>query len=165
MTDTDPARLPDPPTRRPGRAGRWLLVASLALNLLFVGLVAGGALRVWNAPRHGAMGPMSETAMLWRALPEAERRGAREAGPPRPEGREPRAARQAAQVAELRALLLAEPFDRAALEDRLTEAQTRSAERGTQALARMLDRIAAMPPAERAGVAERLSQPWRPGRE
>lgn len=155
MTDPVP---PLPP--RPSRAGRWLLAASLALNLLFVGLIAGGALRVWNAPRHGMM-PMSEMAMLWRALPEAERRALRPdtGGPPaRSEGREARAARQAAQAAELGALLTAEPFQRAALEARLAAAQARSAERGAEALARMLDRIAAMPPADRAAMAARLGE-------
>lgn len=164
MTDRDPIPA-EPAARSSGRIWRGVLIASLALNLMFVGLLAGGAFRVWNAPRHGAGMPRSEMSMLWRALPEDDRRAARDETPrePRPESHEDWRARQAAQVAELRALLLTEPFDRAALEARLTAAHARGAERGVEALARMLDRIAAMPQAERAGMAERLDRPG-PGR-
>ena len=79
--------------------------------------------------------PADELLELWEALPPAER-------------------------AEIRALILAEPFDRAALEARLVAARDRQAARADRALARMLDRIEALAPAERARMAERMARRW-----
>lgn len=161
MTDTPPPS-PAAPQPRRGRGLRWLLVASLALNFLFVGLAVGGALRFWRSPPAAA--PGAELALLWRALPGESRdalRGMDEDRHDRGHGREGRARlheAMRADVAALRALLVAEPFDRAALEARLTAARDRQAARADRALARMLDRIEAMSASERARMAERLER-------
>jgi uncharacterized membrane protein len=169
---TDPAPQTPPPARKPGRALRWLLVVSLALNLVFLGLAAGGAARMWRAGPAAQPAPMAELQLLWRALPEEDRRamrggdGARHADRDtgrtgtegRRESRSEARARVVADVAALRALLLAEPFDRAALEARLSRARDLQAERAGRALARMLDRIEAMDRAERARMVERLDR-------
>lgn len=158
MTDygPPPSSVPKPPPRR--RWWRLLLIASLSLNLLFVGLVAGGAMRLWRGPPPGMAMPASETALLWRALPDGERRALR--GPE--SATAPRGPARAAQLRDefenLRALLLAEPFDRAALEARLSEAHARGAEQGARALAGMLDRIEAMDAEARAGMVGRMEQ-------
>lgn len=161
MTDaaTPPPPTSPPPPPRPRRGWRWLLIASLALNVLFIGAVIGGAIRHWRNPP-GTM-PGGELSLLWQALPgearqalrggiDDDRRGGRE-------GRE----RMRGDLRDLRALLVAEPFDRAALEARLTQARDRQTERADRALARMLDRIEALPAAERARMADRLERRFR----
>lgn len=157
---TDPIQSPTKPPRR----GRWLLIVSLALNLVLVGALVGGLARMSRMPPQQAMQPGSALVLLWRAMPEAEQRALRGGGEGhsgRDGRRESRAAWRAGmadEVAALRALLTAEPFDRAALEARLTEARARQAERGEVALTRMLDRIEAMEAAERAAMVERLER-------
>lgn len=156
---TDPA----PSAHRPGRALRWALVASLAVNFVLVGLGVGAAVRLWRMPPGSA--PGGELRMIWHALPEDARRALRGAidddGPRAANGTgEARRARVAAERAEIRALILAEPFDRAALEARLVAARDRQAARADRALARMLDRIEALAPAERARMAERMARRW-----
>jgi uncharacterized membrane protein len=162
MTDAATPPAPSPPAApppRPRRGWRWLLIASLALNALFIGAVVGGAIRHWRNPP-GAM-PGGELSLLWQALPgearealrggiDDDRRGGRE-------GRE----RMRGDLRDLRALLVAEPFDRAALEAWLLAARDRQAARADRALQRMLDRIAALPAAERARMAERLERRFR----
>jgi uncharacterized membrane protein len=161
MTDaaTPPPPTSPPPPPRPRRGWRWLLIASLALNVLFIGAVVGGAIRHWRSPPGTT--PGGELSLLWQALPgearqalrggiDDDRRGGRE-------GRE----RMRGDLRDLRALLVAEPFDRAALEARLTQARDRQTERADRALARMLDRIEALPAAERARMADRLERRFR----
>ena len=155
---TDPTQSPPKPRRR----GRWRLIVSLALNLVLIGALVGGLARMSRMPPQQAMQPGSSLVLLWRAMPEDERRALRGGGESRSEDR---ATRRAAwrgdmvdEVAALGALLRAEPFDRNALEARLTEARARQAERGEVALTRMLDRIEAMNAAERAAMVERLER-------
>lgn len=163
MTEIPAPPTPAPPPR-PRRGLRWLLIASLALNFLFVGLAIGGAVRFWRSPP--GTQPGGELALLWQALPgearealrgridDDDRHGGRE-------GRERWRARMGAELRDLRALLVAESFDRAALEARLSQVRDRQTERADRALARMLDRIEAMPAAERARMAERLERRFR----
>lgn len=166
MTDpVPPTAAPAAPPPKPRRWLRWLLIASLALNFLLIGVLAGGAVRMWRAV--AADGPAAELALLWRALPERERDALRglvdDDDHRRPGGREGREAWRAqmrADLAQLRALLVAEPFDRAALETRLAQARDRHTDRADRALARMLDRIEALPAPERARMAERLERRW-----
>jgi uncharacterized membrane protein len=165
MTDPVPQTAPAAPAPKSRRGWRWLLIASLALNFLLIGLLAGGAVRMWRAPLVDA--PAAELALLWRALPEGERdalrglvdddddddrRGGERHGAMRAQIR--------ADLSELRALLVAQPFDRAALEARLTQARDRQSDRADRALARMLDRIEALPVSERARMAERIERRW-----
>lgn len=109
-----PDHMPSPPadtprSSRPGRVLRLVLVLSLALNLLFIGVVIGGALRM---PRHdaGALAPAGDLRALWRAMPPEARAGLREREAPRL-SRAERHERDEAQGRRLAALLLAEPFD------------------------------------------------------
>lgn len=158
---TDPAA---PPAPRPKRWVKWLLIASLALNLLLIGAGVGGVLRAWRMAGDAGQQPQAELMLLWRALPDADRRALRDldvAG--RPDRGQVRA-RIAADIAAVQALLVAEPFDRAALEARLIAVRARSSERADLVLARMLDRISAMPAADRAALADRLdrrARRWR----
>jgi uncharacterized membrane protein len=144
--------------RRPWR--RWLLVASLGMNLAFLGLVAGAVLR--GPPDLGPAGPA-----LWhyaRALPGEQRRDL---------GRALRASRADwigqrealyAQRAAFAAALTAEPFDPDAVATILAE-ETRLtgglAERGNRLL---LDQIVRMNADERAAYAEAIQQDRRRGR-
>jgi uncharacterized membrane protein len=126
----------------------WALVASLGLNLAFLGLIAGAFL-------HGPPRMMAGPA-LWhyaRALPEPYRRDlGRELRASRGDWSGPRDALRA-QRAALAEALTADPFDPAAVtavlvrEGRLTD---ELAERGTRML---VSQIARMMPEERAAYA------------
>jgi uncharacterized membrane protein len=141
------------PTPEAPRHRRWptiLLVASLGLNLAFVGLAAGFVLR--GPPPPGEVG-------LWRygaALPEPHR-GALAAAlrESRGEWMAPRRALRA-QRAALAAALVAEPYNPAAVADVLA-AERRMlgalADRGTDLL---LAEIGRMDAAERRAFAEAL---------
>jgi len=108
---------------------RWLLIASLALNLVLVTAVS-----TWAVVHrlHAGSGPMASSGMpslraLQRHLGEDERQRLRAAleqhrGDFREQARQARRAR-----ADVERALLAEPFDRAALED----AMLRSREHGS----------------------------------
>lgn len=175
MTDPAPQTSPVAPPVTPldaprsGRGLRWLLVASLAFNLAFLGLVAGGAVRMWRVGPAVQPAPAAELQLLWRALPDEDRRAMRggDGQARQAEGRDVQDRRHtrdemrtrlAGDVAALRALLLAEPFDRTALQERLTRARDIQAERSERALARMLDRIEAMAPDERARMVDRMER-------
>lgn len=132
---------------------RWLLLASLALNLLVAGLVVGDALV--DGPRGPrptdlALGAVAE------ALEPSDRRAILHAlrgrHDLRPFGRE----EPGAALAALAGAARADPFDRAAAEAAL-EAQGARVERAEAAVrAALLDHLAAMAPAERAAFADRL---------
>jgi uncharacterized membrane protein len=149
---------PEAPRTRPWR--RWLLLASLGLNLVFVGLVAGVVLR--GPPDGGPPGPG-----LWhyaRALPPAHRRDlGRALRESRPEWTGPREALRSKRIAFAGALT-ADPFEPAAVaailddEVRLTGGL---AERGTRLL---LEQIERMTPEERAAYAEAILKDRRRGR-
>lgn len=142
-------------TKPPSRRWRWLLGLSLALNLLFVGLVAGAILR--GGP-HGGGKPGAELrsfgAPYLRELPKAERRALFRAL--REGGHLPdRAARRAAYDTMV-AALRAQPFDPAqaatvlrAYAGTLTQAQGAAQEE-------WLRHVSAMSDADRAAYADRL---------
>ena len=142
---------------------RWVLVVSLALNLLVAGLVVGAALRDDGPRRHMEIGP----GPLAKALSEADRRAIlaelRERPGVGPPGREER--RQA--MAEVLAALRTEPFDRERAEAALASQAERLAtvERAIQDA--MIARVASMSPEERAAFADRLETELErgPGRD
>lgn len=141
---------PSPP-REGRRWVRWLLVASLALNLMFIGLAVGAAMRFGGPDRHG---PPSVGSALYRAMPSEDRAEIRA------EMRAMREARRGdsvkAEAGAIAAALQATPFDPEALES-LVEAQMSRQEawfRGTQDA--WLARVAAMTPEARSDYAKRL---------
>ncbi|MEP5732305.1 MAG: periplasmic heavy metal sensor [Sulfitobacter sp.] len=111
-------------------AGRmkWVLGVSLALNLVFVGLIAGSAYRFHakDAERHGADArPQSYGAAFARALPREARRqlrnSLRESGLGTDKGAE-----RELLFTQMIALLRADEFDRAAAQE-ILQAQAKTA--------------------------------------
>lgn len=155
MTDQAPA--PATP-----RWLRWLLAASLALNLLVLGLVVGDALRDGRPggglrPTEMALGPFA------RALADEDRRAILSDLRGRPElaplGRGERGAAFAGILAAVRA----EPFDEARLRAAMAEQSERveAAQRAVQDA--VAARLASLPPQERAAFADRLEGAGRAG--
>lgn len=150
------------PKEQTARTRPWVriaLFASLALNLLVVGLVAGAVLsegrRDGGPDRRPALadlgfGPYVE-ALRPRDRMALARGLRRESGAFRDNRAEVRA-----QFQEILAALRADPYDPAALEALVTAQQSKLAER--QALGRglLLERLEAMEPAARAAYADRL---------
>lgn len=139
---------------------RWLLAASLALNLLVLGLVAGEALR--HGPPAGGPRP-TELALgpLARALEEGDRRAILEDLRGRPE-LDPLGRRERGQAfADILAAVRAEPFD----EGRLREAMARQSARVEAAQQATQDavvaRLSALTPREREAFADRLERTER----
>jgi uncharacterized membrane protein len=144
---------------RSGRGLRIALILSVALNLLFIGLVAGGAMSAGQRQSASwSTGP--DPRALWRALPDDSREELRarfreQAGQePRPD-RDERRARAAAQDAELLALLRAETFDAEAFAALLETRRDAMAARSATAQALLVERLDSLSAAERATVAER----------
>jgi len=133
---------------------RWALVASLGLNLIFVGLVAGALIKGPPAP------PLPGISQYVRALPEAKRRdlgrSLRASRPDWPGMREAWHARRRA----LAAALTAEPFDPAAVAVLLEEDRGLAGELASRGTSLLLAEIERMSPAERAAYAAALEQGW-----
>lgn len=162
-----PASAPAPRPRKPGRGLRVALVLSVMLNLLVVGVLAGGAIR---GPHDGPAGlpGQPDIRALWRALPSDARADLRSMGgergfpgerAPRP-SREERRARAAEMNARILTALRADPFDAPGF------SQLMDGDR--EALARRLDavreafaaEVADLSPAERQAMADRLQEYW-----
>ncbi len=157
---------PDPP-----RAARWVkygLIASLALNFLLIGLLAGGA---WVHRRvEGLSSTTIQAARYVRRLPDARRTEIREAMRPeiarvRELRGNVRALREAA-----RGLLTRTPFDKAAYaaaQQRVLDAEIALRKQGTLLL---VETVGMMSPDERQGLAsmeerrDRRSRDRRGGR-
>ncbi|MCC5969790.1 MAG: periplasmic heavy metal sensor [Pararhodobacter sp.] len=146
------------PARR-GRLMRIVLVASLALNLLVLGVLAGG---MWKAGQMQRAGSPSDLRALWQALPEASRRDMRPADAQGPEGRaaqrEERRAQAAARQAEMLSLLRAPEFDADAFGTLLETEHSERSERIARASQAFVARVAELDAAERATVADRLEE-------
>lgn len=155
------------PVTDPAPRRRWLmplLLASLALNLLIVGIVVGalvspGGPRDRDEASRTLRGVVGEP--FYRALPEGERRSMmREALGNREAFRESREALRARLEAFL-AALRAEEFDRAEAE-RLLGAQREAANRRQDLGERLLlDRLEAMDREARVAYAEALEERFR----
>lgn len=152
MTGTLP---PTAPVARPRAWMRWLLIASLALNLAIAGLVAGAVVRARHmGPPHGfdlAIGPIA------RALAPEDRRWIMRdlAGNRALPARDP-----AARRAEMRALLAAvtaQPFDPAAVAAALETQRSGAQSLQIAAETALVARLATMSPEARAAFAARLS--------
>jgi len=150
---SDPQTNPRP---RLSGAWRWLLVASLAINLAIAGLFAGAVIsgRAGGPPRGFdlAIGPFA------RALDHDDRRWIMRELTEGGEAHQPRpAADRAAERQAIVAAVLADPFDPATLAEAMDEMRERgdALQRVTQVA--LVARIAAMTPEARAAFAERLA--------
>ncbi|MBL3702344.1 periplasmic heavy metal sensor [Sulfitobacter sp. BDSS02] len=142
----------------PGRSRRFriVLILSLAANLLFIGLMVGAVMRHGHdGPRYRDR-PPSVGAALFRALPREDKREIREAMHQRDSL--VRDAERQSDFAEIRALLVAEPFDAAALEDAMRRQIDKRHDFIEQAQVDWVARIAAMDAGERAEYVERLDR-------
>ena len=141
---------------RRSRRFRIVLILSLAANLLFIGLMAGAAVRFGHGGPKFHDRPPSVGAALFRALPREDKREIREAMHQRDSL--VRDAERQSDFAEIRALLVAEPFDAAALEDAMRRQIDKRHDFIEQAQVDWVARIAAMDAGERADYVERLDQ-------
>lgn len=144
--------------RASGRGGRGLRIAllvSLALNLMVVGVVAGGI----ASGRIGGDKPARvglDLGPLARMLEPEDRRAIgrsiRETATLRPLS--PRQRR--ADLAEIADLLRADPFDAAAMEEAMTRQRRAASQVITAAQSALLDRLDGMPLEQRQAYADRL---------
>lgn len=150
------------PKRGKGRAFKWVLGLSLALNLLVIGAIAGAALRYGGDRGAGVKGPPgihSYGAPFVRALPrEARRAFHREL---RSRGGLPSRADRRAVYDEMALLLRQDPFEPEAIRDLLARQQQVAQGVQQQAHEAWLALVTRMTPAERAAVAERLQDSLR----
>lgn len=144
---------------------RWLLVASLALNLLVAGVLLGDALR-GGTGQHGrpvalTLGPFA------RALGEEDRRAILDALEADEALRPPSRAERAAAFAEVLAAVRAEPFEPSRAEGAMRAQADRVAEVQRAVQAALVARLAAMPAEGRGAYADRLEGELRrgPGRD
>lgn len=155
MTDETPQPAPNPPAG--GRWGKVILFTSLALNLLFVGFVSGNLLT--NGPGKRAsmvrelnFGPFTE------ALSKEERSTLRRAFvkvAPDIAGERQNMRRD---LGVLLVILRAAQFDRAAMEVVFAGQRDQTVDRLALGQTLVLDLVAAMTPADRAGFADRLER-------
>lgn len=157
MTDSPP-----PPPPRKGRRGlRVALILSLTVNVLLIGLLAGGAMRA--ARLDEAIGGRPDLRALWRAMPDEAREHLRETargtgmtlshGRPDREGRRARAAMLNAALVEA---LRAEPFDVETFASLLAGDRDDAARRVDAAHRVLAGQIATLSAAERAALARRF---------
>ncbi|MBW6505841.1 MAG: periplasmic heavy metal sensor [Rhodobacteraceae bacterium] len=173
MTENDtlpqatPTPLPPPPPTPPAPAGasRWMrgaLIASLTVNLLVLGIVAGGALNIaQHGPRQAiadiTLGTFTEALSAedreaLRMAAEAESLGLREMN---------RAARE--DYLRLIEAVRAEPWDDAAARAAIAAYGVRTHDRLAAGERLMLQRLSAMGPQGRREFADRLEETLRRG--
>ena len=142
--------------KRQGRVLRIALIASLAVNLLIVGLVAGAFLSGGPKTTRGVGGGPGGFSPLARALEEEDRRATRAAL--RSRGKALRASRQGDRqdLQRVLAALRADPMDLSTIETIFAAQRTRAADRIEIGQAVLLERSQAMTPGERQAYADRV---------
>lgn len=142
-------------TPKAGRGMRWLLIASLALNLLVVGIVVGA---MFGGPGrdHRAGQPRDAVAPYTRALAPRDRRALRRELRQSLFDRRPSSDALAAPYMQVVALLRAAPFDADALRTALTAQSAQAQARLTAGREVLLAHISAMTDAERRAYSDRL---------
>jgi uncharacterized membrane protein len=156
-------------TSAPGRSRKGLriaLVLSLALNLLLIGVMAGGVMRYAHRPPPAEM--QTDYRSLWRALPAEARADLRAAvrdygvAGERPARLSPeeRRARVHRTHADIIALLRAEPFDADAFQNVLDSERNALMGRLQAARQAFAARVAGLTAGERAAMAADLEQVW-----
>ncbi|SIO57302.1 Uncharacterized membrane protein [Rhodovulum sp. ES.010] len=142
---------------------RIALVASLALNLLVLGMIGGAMLgHRHDGPRGASFGP-GELGPYGRAFSAPDRDALRAAL--RAEAPRLRANREGVRAGfrDVLAALRAEPFDQARVEAALQAQQARLRDQMGLTRRLMLERVAAMSPEERSAFADRLEEVLRRG--
>jgi uncharacterized membrane protein len=139
---------------------RLLLVASLAVNLLVVGIVAGALIGRGDDRRHGPPRDLASAVYL-RALPDDQRAALEEALAETLPERESRRAAIAAELAATLGVLRAEPFEPARLAERIAHQRGAISARSGIGDRLFVERIAAMTQAERHNYADALERMLR----
>ena len=166
MTDPEPKPEPVAASAAGAKAPRWMkaaLAISVALNLAIVGLVVGAVVKDGPPMRRElvrdlSFGPLTEAFSTEDRM--ALRRAFLEAAP---DFRDQRRMIRA-DVEAMLTLLRAEPFDGAALETLLEQQQARNLSRFDLGQDLIIERLAAMTPADRAAFADRLQDSLSRGR-
>ena len=154
------------PSQRKRRILRVVLVLSLMINLLLIGVMAGGILR--SGQFHPGP-PQSDFRSLWRALPDdvrdTLRSQARRDGRPGAEGprlsHAERRARSRAIDAQILEMLRADEFDVAGFAALLGGERERIAARLDAAQQAFAQGVGGMDRAQRLQMATRLEELWR----
>lgn len=154
-------------TPKPGRRWlRWALIASLAVNLIFVGLIAGAAYRHAGGPGAVAVanghGPRSYATPYVRALPRDVRRALFRDMRQGDRGIPDRAGRRA-MYNEVLAALRAEPFDADAVAGLVRRQGQVALDLQTAAEGAWLAQVGQMTVPERAAYADRVEEELRRG--
>ena len=131
---------------------RILLVASLMLNLLFIGLMIGAAWR-FGGPGAAHRPPPSFGAALFRELPRSERKAFRTDMNARPIARMAGRREEATRLAEA---LRATPFDAVAVLQVLSDQAEQRALWQSTVQAAWIIQVESMDASERAAYADRL---------
>ncbi|WP_226622925.1 periplasmic heavy metal sensor [Alloyangia pacifica] len=145
------------PVRSP-RWMRWLLLASLALNLAVVGVVAGGLLRHGGPERGGPPRGRDFITPYTQAFSQDQRRElGRElfSSFQRKQGDRPRP-KPFGDYRTALEMLRAEPFDSAAFAQMLSAQDARAAERQKMGQQVLVDYVSALSPEARLAYADRL---------
>ncbi len=156
----------DSPTPRRRRWPTVLLAASLTLNVLILGVIAGAHFRDDRDQRRS---PPPDRAVLreggfmpfFEAMPRESRRRMAEAFRDSVPGRGPDRTALVADFRNFVAALRAEPFERDALNEVLEAQHERVEQRILTGREIVLDQIAEMTPAERAAFADALEERFR----
>lgn len=145
---------PAPPAAPVRRGLRWLLIASLGVNLLVAGVVVGN---LASGPM-GRREPSVELALgpFARALDPADRRAIARDLLERADLRDLRRAERQADLTALAAILRTEPFDREAVAAMMQAQREKVRTLEAEVEAALLDRLVAMTQAERAAFADRI---------
>ncbi|MFN3317942.1 MAG: periplasmic heavy metal sensor [Allorhizobium sp.] len=136
----------------PSRTHRRIFLGSLGLNALIIGIMIGDALFI-HPPQPLRSVEVSRN-MLFDALPADDRRQVAELLRQDPSFRD----LAETNIADLRTVLTAEPFNPSALERLLSEKSERMKNAETVLQTALITRLAALTPVDRRNVAERLGR-------
>jgi uncharacterized membrane protein len=134
--------------------GKVMLMASLALNLAFVGMIAGAAYRFGGGKHHARSGQFG--APYIQALSHEERRDLRAALHPSEDTDAQETGSRRALYAQMSSLLRATPFDAAGVEAIVRQQHTAITAHIVTAQTLWLQQVSDMTLAERSDYADRL---------
>lgn len=157
MTDTKSHLPTGPAPAKMGKGLRAVLIGSLAVNLLFVGIIGGGMVAGRGMP-HPFGGSDLSLGAFAEALDAGDRDAVRDSFKSRHDQRRPnRADRDAALVAFL-AAVRTDPFDAAAIEAIFADQRDKATSGLVAGQEALLERLSAMTPEARAAFSDRLER-------